>query len=238
MEVVERMRVALVGEDLELVVETRIAERGAEEEAVELRLRQRERPFVLDGVLGREEQERVRQLARDAVDGDLPLGHRLEQRRLRLRRRAVDLVDEDDVREDRPWPELELPRPLVEHGEAGDVGGLQIGRALDPLWDRALDAPGDCPGENGLGRSGNVLEEDVAIACERRQDELDLVALAVDDGLDVVDEPIGDRARALEALGLGRRGDDRLHRRDGIDGRVVRRGGHRSGTSTHEACGC
>jgi hypothetical protein len=30
------------------------------------------------------------------------LRHRLEQRRLRLRHRAVDLVDEHDVREDRP----------------------------------------------------------------------------------------------------------------------------------------
>ena len=51
---------------------------------------------------------------------------------------------------------------------------------------------------------GHVLEEDVAVACERRQDELDLAALAVDDGLDVVDEAIRDGARALEALGLGR----------------------------------
>ena len=238
MQIVERMGVALVGEDLELVVDARVAERRAEEEAVELRLRQRERPLVLDGIFGCEQQERVRQLSRDAVDRDLALGHRLEQRGLRLRRRAVDLVDEDDVREDRAGPKLELPRPLVEDGEARDVRRLQVGRALDPLRDRALDAPGDRPGENGLGGSGNVLEQDVAVARECRQDELDLVALAVDDGLDVVDEPIGDRARALEALGLGRRGDDRLHRRDGIDGRVVRRGRHRAGTSTHELRSC
>ena len=39
-----------------------------------------------------------------------PLGHRLEQRRLRLRHRAVDLVDEQDVGEDRAGPELEVPR--------------------------------------------------------------------------------------------------------------------------------
>ena len=41
------------------------------------------------------------------LDGDRALVHRLEQRRLRLRRGAVDLVGEHDVREDRPGVELE-----------------------------------------------------------------------------------------------------------------------------------
>ena len=81
----------------------------------------------------------ARQLARRAVDGDLPLGHCLEQRGLRLRHRAVDLVDEHDVREDRPWPELEVALALVVDGEPGDVGRLQVGRALDARRRRALD---------------------------------------------------------------------------------------------------
>ena len=42
----------------------------------------------------------------------------------------------------------------------------------------------------------------MAAARERRQDELDLVPLAVDDGLDVVDEAVGDLACAREVLGL------------------------------------
>src|SRR3712207_6871617 len=37
--------------------------------------------------------------------------HRLEQRRLGARRRAVDLVGEHDVREHRPPHEAERPRP-------------------------------------------------------------------------------------------------------------------------------
>ena len=41
------------------------------------------------------------------ADGDAVLLHRLEQRALRLRRGAVDLVGEDDVREDRALAELE-----------------------------------------------------------------------------------------------------------------------------------
>ena len=47
------------------------------------------------------------ELVRGVVDRDLAFAHRLEQRRLRARRGAVDLVGEDDVREDRAALELE-----------------------------------------------------------------------------------------------------------------------------------
>ena len=95
-----------------------IAERRLQEEAVELRLGQRERALVLDRVLRREEQERARQRPGQPVGRHLLLGHRLEQRGLRLRHRAVDLVDEHDVREDRPRLELELADLLVVDREA------------------------------------------------------------------------------------------------------------------------
>jgi hypothetical protein len=39
--------------------------------------------------------------------------HRLEQRRLRLGRRAVDFVGEDDVGEDRPGANTICRRPVV-----------------------------------------------------------------------------------------------------------------------------
>ena len=104
---VERMAVTLLADDQQLLVLTGIAEARADREAIELGLRQRERAFVLDRVLGRDEEERVGKRVRDSVDGHLPLGHRLEQRGLRLRHRPVDLVDEEDVREHRPRLELE-----------------------------------------------------------------------------------------------------------------------------------
>jgi hypothetical protein len=226
LEPLERMRVPLLGQDAQLVFDSRVAECRAQEEAVELRLGQRERPLVLDRVLGRDEKERVRQLTGDAVDRHLLLGHRLEQRRLRLRRRAVDLVHEDDVGEDRPGPELEAARLLVEDREPGDVGRLQVGRALDPLRDRTIDAAGDRARKDGLGRARHVLEQHVAVARERREDELDLAALAVDDRLDVVHEAIGDRPSSLEALGLRGRRRDRLHGRDGSRGRMWDRARH------------
>ena len=43
-----------------------------------------------------------------AVDGHLALLHRLEQRRLGLGRRAVDLVGEQEVGEHRPLAQREL----------------------------------------------------------------------------------------------------------------------------------
>ena len=72
-----------------------------EQEAVELGLGQGIGALHLERVLGREDEER--RLEREALPGDrdLVLLHRLEQARLGLGRRAVDLVGEDEVGEDR-----------------------------------------------------------------------------------------------------------------------------------------
>jgi hypothetical protein len=195
------MPVALVADDLELVVGPRVPECRLEQEAVELRLRQRERALELDRVLRREHEERIGERAGDAVHRDLALRHGLEQGRLRLRHRAVDLVDEHDVGEDRPRPELEVPHLLVEDREASDVGGLQVRRALDPRRHRLLDGLRDCAREDRLGGSGHVLEQDVALADQRREDEPDLLALAPDRDLYVVEKALRAPRRAFE-LGL------------------------------------
>ena len=117
------------------------------------------------------------------------------------------------------WSKIERP---------GDVGRLQVGRALDAVRGRALDAPRDRAGEHGLRRARDVLEQDVAAAHEGGQDELDLVPFAVDDGLDVVEEDPRDLGRSRdELMGSFGVGDDRLHRRDGIYARVADRDRHR-----------
>ena len=128
----QRMAVQLIVEDAQLVLGVRIAERGPQQEPVELRLWERERPLLLDRVLGRDQKERIGETTRNAVDRHLLLGHRLEQRRLRLGQRPVHLVDEEDVREHRTGAKLELARLRVPDREAGDVGRLEVGRALDP----------------------------------------------------------------------------------------------------------
>ena len=63
-----------------LLVERRVTERHAHQEAVELGLGQRERPFQLDRVLGGQDEERLRERSGLAVDGDLALFHRFEER--------------------------------------------------------------------------------------------------------------------------------------------------------------
>ena len=90
----------------------RIAQAEADQEAVELGLGQRKRAFVVDRVLRGDHQERRLELVRRAVDRDAALGHRLQQRRLRARRGAVDLVGQHDLGEDRAGAELELGRLL------------------------------------------------------------------------------------------------------------------------------
>jgi len=88
-------------EHLDLVLTARVADADAHQEAVELRLRKRIRALVLDRVLRREHDEGSRQQPRLALGRHLALLHRLEQRSLRFRWGAVDLVGEEEVGEDR-----------------------------------------------------------------------------------------------------------------------------------------
>jgi hypothetical protein len=81
-------------EQVGLVLAGRIADRHAQQEAVELRLGERVRPLELDRVLRREDEERPLERPRRPLGRHLVLLHRLEERRLRLRRGAVDLVGE------------------------------------------------------------------------------------------------------------------------------------------------
>ena len=69
---------------------------------------------------------------RVTVGRHLLLLHRLEQRGLRLRRGAIDLVGEEKIREDGTRLEAEDRVSLVVDRRARDVGGHQVGRELDP----------------------------------------------------------------------------------------------------------
>ena len=91
-------------------------------EAVELALDQREGAALRVRVLRGDDQVGLRQGPGLAVHADLVLLHRLEQRRLRARRRAVELVHQHDVGEHGAGPEI--PRAGVGHEDrhARDVG--------------------------------------------------------------------------------------------------------------------
>ena len=172
---------------LQLVLHRRIAEAEPHQKAVELSLGQRKGPFVIDGVLRGDDQERRAELVRGAVHRDAAFAHRFEQSRLRARRGPVDFVGQHDLGKDRAGAELELGRLLVEDRSAGHVGRQQVGRALNPL-ERAAHAAGQRPGEHRLGDARHVLQQNVPFAEPGNQRQDQLLPLADDGLLDVGDD--------------------------------------------------
>jgi hypothetical protein len=166
-------------DDAHLLLLRGVADVDLEHEAIELRLGQRVRTLLLDRVLRREYQKRRRQLVGLPPRRHAVLLHRLEERRLRLGRRAVDLVGEDDVREDRAAHEAEHAAPrgavLLEHVGARDVGGHQVGRELDAP-EREREHFRECLDEQRLGEARHAHEQAVP-AREQRDEQV------VDDGL-------------------------------------------------------
>ena len=163
-----------------------VAERGLHHEPVELGLWQPVGTGLLDRVLGGDDQKWHTGGAGDAVDGDVTLFHRFEQRRLRLGAGPVDLVGEHDVGEDRSAVKLELAGLLVVDGDARHVAGQQVGGELDAGRD-ALHGLRHGAGERGLAGARVVLEQQMAFADHRGEGEFDHVALAENDLFHVVD---------------------------------------------------
>jgi hypothetical protein len=146
--------------------ERRVRGRGQldlEQEAVELRLGQRVRALHLDRVLGGGHEEGLLELEALAEGRDLALLHGLEQRRLRARRGAVDLVGQDHVAEDRPAVEHEAPPAalvLLQDPRPGDVGRHQVGRELDAA-EHQVERVGRALDERGLAQARRALEQHV-----------------------------------------------------------------------------
>ena len=122
-------------EHRELGLRVGVLELDLEEEAVELALRERMHSLVLMRVLRGDHEERVGQLVRLAVDRDLALAHRLEEGGLRAGRRTVDLVCEEDVREDGTGEEEVLAG--TDDVLAVELGRCRVGCELDALERRA-----------------------------------------------------------------------------------------------------
>ena len=167
-----------------------------EEEAVELRLGQREGALVLDRVLGGHHHEGVGQGPGDPAGGDLPLGHGLEERRLHLGRGAVDLVDQHERVEERAGDEVEAPVVGAEHLGAGHVGRHEVGRALDAREAR-VEAGGERLDGAGLGEARRPLDQDVPAGEDADGEPLDQPLVA--------DEPrrdgFGEACDGLEGIG-------------------------------------
>ena len=202
-------------DDAELLLLLGVIDEDVEHEAVLLRLGQRIGAFLLDGVLRRQHEERVGQLVPGAADGDLPLLHGFEQGGLRLGRRAVDLVGEDDVGEQRAVQELEQRAGRSSCPPASTSVPVmsrrhQVGRELDAAEAEA-ERVGQGADHERLGQARHADEQAVA-AGEDGDEQLFEDALLADDGLAhlladaaiAVVEPLDGGQVALDARpGLG-----------------------------------
>ena len=133
-----------------------------------------------------------------AVDSNLTLLHRLQERSLGLRCGAVDLVGEDELGDDGTGPVFEAAGLLVEDVDPGHVAGEEIGSELDAL-EGAADRTRNRFGQDRLADPGDVLDEDVTATEQCDEHEEHLMPLADDDSLDV----IADQARdSLDSAGI------------------------------------
>ena len=185
---------------LPLVRVGEIAEPQPDREPVELRLRQRVGALILDRVVGGDHHERFRQQPGFTIDADLRLGHRLEQRGLRLRRCPVDLVGEQQVGEDRSGPELEAPRAHVVDRRAEQVGGQQIRRELHPGEVHA-ERGGEAPRDERLAEPGDVLDEDVPAGEDHQQNQPQRFVFADNDARELGEHGFGTGRGMLDRRG-------------------------------------
>ena len=193
-------------DDLGFLAAGRVADEDLHQEAVALRLGQRVHALALDRVLRREHEERLGHRVGDAADRHVALGHHLEQRRLHLRRRAVDLVGEHDVGEDRAELDVERFLRRAVDARADEVGGHEVGRELQ-AGERAAEDARDRLGGERLGQAGRAFEQAVAAGEPADEEPLDHAVLADED-------PLGLEQRGFEQLGRFVGGRARVGLRD------------------------
>src|SRR5215212_8692244 len=180
MDLIERGGAGEPVDQLLLLALTGIADPQPQQEPVELRLRERERPLQLDRVLGGDHQKRARQWTGGAFERDLALLHRLKKGSLGARRGAVQLVYEDNVGEDRPGLEHEPALALIENRHTGHVAREQVRRALETA-ERAANRPRERPGQGRLTDARHVFDEQVSAGQDGYQCLLDRFRLSDDD---------------------------------------------------------
>ena len=169
-------------EDRVQVFGRRIGHSQLEQEAVELRFRQGVGALHLQRVLGGEHEERRIEAVRFSADRDRRLLHRLEQGGLGLRRGAVDLVGEQQVREDGAGFEDQPAASrlvLAENVGADDVRGHQVGRELDAV-ELQMQRLGQGADQAGLAEAGDALEQDVPVGQQADDRPVDDFFLAHD----------------------------------------------------------
>ena len=180
-------------DDLALLLLVRVRDLEFEHKPVDLGLRKRIRPLLFDRILGGQDEKRILERIGRITDRDLSFLHRLQHRALYLRGRAVDLVRQDQVREDRPLFGHELTgRLMVDHGP-DQVRRQQIRRKLDPVK-LSPDGPGQRADGQCLRQPRYPFEQDVSVREQPDQQTFDHVTLSHDDLADLGQDVLHKRA--------------------------------------------
>jgi hypothetical protein len=124
-----------------------------------------------------------------AADRHLTLLHDLEERALHLCGRAVDLIGQEQVGEDRSERGLELAVLLVVDAGADKVRRDEVWRELDPL-ELAADRLRDGLDRERLRQAGNALNKEMTASKQRDDHALEQVVLADDDLLDLEEQAL------------------------------------------------
>ena len=129
---------------------------------------------------------------RRVADRHLALLHHLEQRGLHLRRRAVDLVREQEVAEDGAELGVEAALARAVDARADEVRRHEVGRELHAR-ERAAEHAGGRLDRQRLREAGNALDQEVALREQADEHPLEHRVLAGDDAADL-------EQRLLEAV--------------------------------------
>jgi hypothetical protein len=157
----------------------RVAHLDTHQKTVELRFGQWIGAVMLDWILRSDNEKGLRKRESFAVDGDLRFVHGFQERGLRARRGAIDLVRKYDVGENGAGTEFKFARFGIVDTYAENIAGQQIGSELDALK-RAMKRFRKGLGEGGLAHAGNVFDEQVAARQQGDQRKLNGVFLTVD----------------------------------------------------------
>ena len=193
-------------EDLELLGRVRVVDEDLHHEPVALGVGQLVDALALDRVLRGDDEERLGHEMRDAADRHLLLGHHLEQCRLHLGRRPVDLVGEQEVHEHRAELDVEpLGAAAVDPG-ADDVGRQQVGCELDAR-ERPADDIGERLGGQCLRQPWHRLDEAVPARQQPDEQPLEQPGLADDHLAQLEEHPLDGVSNGFPEVGrVGRVG--------------------------------
>ena len=197
-----------------------IVHNDLEHEAVNLGFGQRVGALLFERILGRHDQEGLRQRVGIIAQGHLAFLHRFQQGTLDLGRGAVDFVRQDEVAENGAVLGVETALARVVNHGANDVRRQHVGRELQAV-ELQLGGRGERLERESLGQPRNAFEQDVPIGDQAHEQPVHEVLLAHQharnllaqrrnpagssahrfvDGLDALVRPAGNAVAAVPVL--------------------------------------